>query len=161
MQWVQAAVYQHAGRQATMRQDARREIRGGLKKRKGLYCNNCFDVSIKYPITYPSIISLALLSTPMDCAGWQSCETGLPRALRLLLQPCGSFLPRLPRLFSSTSSLLLHFIFSRSFLFLLFFFLALFLSFFTIFSIAVPSFHRHPDSCSRNRTYPSGHSTAL
>ena len=107
MQWVQAAVYQHAGRQATMRQDARREIRGGLKKRKGLYCNNCFDVSIKYPITYPSIISLALLSTPIDCTGWQSCETGLPRALRRLLQPCGSS--------SSSSSLLFHFLSSSPF----------------------------------------------
>lgn len=45
---------------------------------------------------------------------WQSCEAGLPRALRLQLQPCGSSS-------SPTSSLLLfssssHFIFSRSFL---------------------------------------------
>lgn len=53
---------------------------------------------------------------------WQSCEAGLPRALRLQLQPCGSsslffsfsLFPLLLLFFFS--SLLLHFIFSRSFL---------------------------------------------
>ena len=92
---------------------------------------------------------------------WQSCEAGLPRALRLQLQPCGSsslffsfsLFPLLLLFFFSSSSL--HFFSISSSLVL--FFLALSSAFHYLPLLLSSRSIAIPDSCSRNRTYPSVH----